>query len=485
MTLPSTDAAAPEAPTGPAQRRRARITLGVIVSCMLLIGIDATVVNVALPQIGSALGFSQTDQAWVLNIYTLVFGGFLLLGGRLGDVLGRRRIFLTGVVLFTVASLLAGLAQTAWWLLAARGLQGVGAALAGPGTMALIITNFEAPAVRGRAIAAYSAVLGAGASVGLVVGGVLTAWASWRWTMFVNVPLGAVAIALTPRYIREAPRRAGRIDFVGAVTATVGAGALVFAALRTASDGWDDRLALASLAVAVVVLGLFWFVEQRVREPLTPLRLLRPGVLGGPFLCALLATASMFSVLFMLTRFEQFVLGLTPLRIGLSFLPMTVTQFAMVRFAPRLVERAGARRTLLGGIGMVTAGMLWLAQLSAGSGYLDGVLGPLLLIGFGCGISFPTLNMTILAEAPAADAGATSGLLQAVQWLGGTLGLSLWVTVFGAAYRHAAAGGAVPGGPEAVAAGASTALTAAAISAALVLPLVPLAFRRAPASRTH
>ncbi len=446
----------PASPTSPAValrrpgpsrvRGHPGLALVIMLSAQLMIILDMTVVNIALPHIQAGLHFSPAGLSWVLNAYTLTFGGLLLLGGRAGDILGRRRVFLAGIILFTLASLAGGLATESWWLLAARALQGVGGALASPAVLALVVGSFPEGRERTRALGVYSAVLMGGASLGLVLGGVITEWASWRWVLFVNIPVGILVVAVTPLFISESPRQPGRFDLAGALTSTGGMTALVYAFIRAASDGWADRVALAAFGVAAVLLGSFLRIESRTAQPITPLRLLRSLGRSGSYLTRLLLVAGMFGMFFFLTQFVQEILGFSPLAAGVAFLPMTLTVFAVSRLAPRLMPRFGATRLMLAGMLPVIAGMTWLAQVSAGTSYLGGILGPMLLLGTGMGVVFVPLTTVSLAGVAAADSGAASSMVNVMQQLGGSLGLAILVTVFGTAYRHAAAAGtAAPG----------------------------------------
>ncbi|AGL15947.1 MFS transporter [Actinoplanes sp. N902-109] len=455
------------------------LALAVIASWMLLVGIDATIMNVALPDMQAPLHFKTADLAWVLNGYTLAFGGLLLLGGRLGDIMGRRNAFVAGVVIFTVASAVGGAATTGWMLIAARIVQGAGAALAGPSTMALLMTTFPG-ASRARALAVYSAVGGAGASVGLIAGGVLTDFASWRWVLFANVPIGLVMAILTPRLVKTPPRNpAVRLDIVGAVLGTLGVGGLTYAFIRAASAGWGERWVVASFVATGVLLVLFLIVELRVKDPVTPIHLFGDRRRNGAFLATLFLTAAMFSPFFLLTQFQEGVFGFSPLRLGLAFLPMTAGQFGAIRLVPKLLPKYGPLPLLGGGITLIVIGMAWLTQLSVDSGYWSGVFAPLLLIGIGGGICFPTLNMSILQKVEMKDSAAASGLLQTLQWVGGTIGLAVFVTIFGNALRADSTGNAT----HALAHGVATAFLAAAVCAAgaLVAALISFRGRRATA----
>ncbi|KAB2375412.1 MFS transporter [Actinomadura montaniterrae] len=434
--------AAPEEPTappaGPRVHHRPGVVLAVIVGCQLMIGLDTSVVTIALPDLRAGLGLSTGGLAWVQNSYMLAFGGLLLLGGRAGDVFGRRRTFTAGVALFTAASLLGGFADAGWWLLAARAAQGVAAAVAAPSAMALIATNFEGQA-RVRALSVYSAVTGAGAAAGMLVGGVLTEAASWRLVFFVNVPVGVALALLAPRVLAETARRPGRFDATGAVTATAGMTALVYALIRAGSDGWGDGRALAAFGAAAVLLAAFVAVEARTAQPIMPLWLLTGRDRAASYLCQLLLVGANFGAFFFCTLYLQQVLGYGPLKAGAAFLPFVGLQFATVRAAPRLLQRFGARVLVIAGMACALAGLLWLTRLSPGDGYAAGVLGPFVLMGAGGGLSIMPLNATILGSVGPADSGAASGVAQTMLWSGGSLGSAVMVTVFGSGHADTAA----------------------------------------------
>lgn len=432
---------------------RANAVLAVIAGAYLMIALDSTVVNVALPNIGRDLRFSPTELAWVFNAYLLTFGGLLLLGGRLGDVLGRRRVFMAGLGLFTVASVFAGLATSDVALIAARAVQGIGAALATPNTMALLATNFEQGPARNRALSVYSAVAMGGASVGLVVGGILTTYATWRWALFINLPIGAAIVFLAPRLLEDTERRPGRLDLPGALTSTVAMGALVYGLIRAGSNGWDQG-AFASLGTGLVLLAVFLFLETRSAQPIVPLHLLRSGRRLGAYVNMLLLPTAIFGPFFFLTQYLQDVRGFAPLQAGLAFLPQTVATVVAVRLAPGLLARYGAVRLLLGGGVLIVSGVAWLTRLTPDGAYATSILPPLLLIGAGVGWNFMPLNVTILAGVPGSEAGAASAVAQSMQWVGGSLGLAILVTVFGAASN--AGGAAASSG--AVGSSASTAV---------------------------
>jgi EmrB/QacA subfamily drug resistance transporter len=462
-------------PTGTSPRvgdppRRARhpgVSLAVIVACQLMVVLDATVVFVALPKIQHSLHFSSTGLSWVSNIYSLAFGGLLLLGGRAGDILGRRRVFVTGIAIFTLASLVGGFAGSAAWLLTARAIQGAGAALAAPSALALIATNFAEGTERNRALSIFSAASSTGASIGLILGGVLTDWVSWRWVLFVNVPVGAVVLLLAPRVLTETERHRGRLDVAGAITSVTGMGALVYGFIRAADAGWGDTVTMAAFVAGVLLLAAFLAVEARAEQPVVPLRLFADGARAGAYLNMLLLAAAMFGMFFFLVQFLQNFLGFSPLKAGLAFLPMTGLMFGIARVAPRLVARFGPRRLMLTGMPFIVAGMAWLTRLSATSGYASGALPPMILFGLGAGLVFLPLTATILSGVQRADSGAASGALQTMQQVGGALGMAVLVSVFGTASHH---GGAVHGTDTAFETATVFAVVALLVCAAFIRP---------------
>jgi EmrB/QacA subfamily drug resistance transporter len=426
----------------PAAARRGHhpaLALTIIAASQLMVVLDATIVNIALPQMQQALGFSTTSLSWVLNAYTLTFGGLLLLGGRAGDILGRRRMFVGGILLFTLASLLGGLATSAGWLLAARALQGVGAAIAAPTALSLITTNFAEGGERNRALGVFSAVAVSGGAIGLIAGGMLTSWLSWRWVLFVNVPIGVLLAVLAPLFIAESERQPGRFDLGGALTSTAGMTALVYGFIRAAQQGWSDLGTIGSFAAAAVLLAAFLSIETRIRQPITPLHLFRDRDRAGSYVIMLALAAAMFGQFFFLTLFVQDVLGYSPLRAGLAFLPITAAIVVTSQFAARSLPRIGPKRLMAAGALLAVAGLAWLTQVSVASGYLDGILGPMLLFGLGMGLLFVPLTIVAVSGVAPHEAGAASSLLNVTQQVGGSLGLSILVTVFGTASRNEAA----------------------------------------------
>jgi EmrB/QacA subfamily drug resistance transporter len=458
---------------------RHRLALAIIVTCQLMLILDATVMNVALPRIQAGLHFSATNLSWVITSYTLTFGGLLLLGGRAGDAFGRRRMFIAGIALFTVASLLGGFATSAGWLLATRVLQGVGAAAAGPSTIALIATTFTDPRERVRALALLSGVASAGFAIGLIVGGLLTELASWRWVLFINVPFGVAAVLLAPGRIAEPERHRARLDFPGAITATAAVATIVYALTRAAANGWSDRLTVLLLAAGTVLLAGFLVLEARTAQPLMPLRLFADRNRAAGYLNFFLGPAAMLSMFFFLTQFLQDVRGFSALGTGFAFLPLAAGIFAMTRVVPRLLPRFGPRPLAVTGTLVMLSGLVWLTRLTADSGYFPALFGPMALMGIGGGLAFVVLTPVIMSTVPPRDAGAAGGVLQTMQQLGSTLGLAVLVTVFGTAARHAAA--TTPPGPAAarhvLVAGMTHAFAASAVFAACTC-LVALTFRR-------
>jgi EmrB/QacA subfamily drug resistance transporter len=461
---------------------RPGVALAIMLGAQLMIILDATVVNIALPHIQTGLHFSATSLSWVMNGYTLTFGGLLLLGGRAGDILGRRRMFLAGIVIFTLASFAGGLAPNAAVLLTARAVQGVGGALASPAVLALVVSGFPEGRERIRALAIYSAVVTGGSSLGLVLGGLITQWANWRWVLFINVPIGIAVIILAPRFVAESPRQPGRFDLPGAVTSTAGVAALVYAFIRAASNGWGDTVAIGSFAAAAVLLASFVFNETRAPQPITPLRLFANPVRSGSFVARLLLVAGMFGMFFFLTQFLQDVLGFGALTTGIAFLPMTVMLFGVSRLMPRLIPRVGGHRLMIIGMVPVVIGMAWLSRVSPSTDYWSGVFGPMVLLGGGMGAVFVPLTTASLAGVRPQESGAASSMVNVMQQLGGSVGLAILVAVYGTATRnslaHPVAGlSAAASHARVLAHGMSTAFLLAAIFDLAALVLIALLLR--------
>ena len=464
--------------SGPVSRTRSRaLGTALILTVQLMLILDMTVVNVALPDIRTGLGFSPSALSWVLNAYTLAFGGLLLLGGRLGDVFGRRRTFMVGLAVFTLGSLAGGLAPTAGILVGARALQGVGAAIAAPSVLALLSTSAPDAAGRTKVLALFSAVSSAGGSIGLILGGVLTGYASWRWSLFINVPLGLLVLALVPRHVTETERQHGRFDVLGAVTATLGSAALVFGFIHAPDHGWTSPGTLTAFAVAAVLLATLVVHERRTSAPLLPAEVLRSRTRLGAIAVMALFIAAQFSLFFFLVQFMQAVLGFGALESGFAFLPLTVLIFATSRVTPRLVQRFGTRPLLVTGTLLVGAANLWLTGIGEDSTYVGTLLLPLMLVGIGAGLTFMPVTVTVLDGVEPIHAGSASGMLQMSQQVGGSLGLAVLVTVYAS---HTAVGDVVAGMSQTFAVGAG--LLAAAFLVALLV-LRPVKAARPPARR--
>ena len=411
-----------------ADRRRLGIALAVISTAQLMVVLDATIVNVALPSIQRGLHFSRENLVWVTTAYALTFGGLLLFGGRTGDLFGRRRMFLAGIGLFSIASLLGGFAQNDIWLIATRAAQGAGGAIASPTALALIATNFPEGPSRNRAMGVYAGMSGAGGAVGLLAGGMLTDWASWRWVLFVNVPIGLAVLAFGPRVLQESDTTTGHLDVPGALLVTAGMGLLVYGLTNAATHSWGSTSTVLYLVVAAVLLAAFVVLETRTAQPLMPLHIFKNGSRSGAYAVMLCIGASIFAMFFFLTQYLQNILGYSPLKTGVGFLPTAVTIGLVAQVASRLVGRVGVRILLLIGPAFAIGGLFWLSRLSAHGGYAN-VIGPLLCIAAGMGLSFVPLTLTAVAGVAPQESGLASALLNTGQQVGGAIGLATLSTV--------------------------------------------------------
>ncbi len=452
--------------------RRLGLALVVIAAAQLMIVLDATIVNVALPHIQQALGFSGTGLEWIITAYSLAFGSLLLLGGRLGDIYGRRRIFMTGILLFSLASLVGGFATSGWWLLAARAVQGAGAALAAPTALALIATTFPMGAPRNRALGVWAGMAGAGGAIGLLLGGILTSYVSWRWVFFVNAPIGLIVAALAPMALVGGGRLRRRLDIPGVVTSTAGLALLVYGLTHAAAgpngtSRWGDWATIASLAGAVVLLVGFVFIERYVKEPELDLNLLRSRRRSGAYLMMLLLGTAMFAVFFFLTIYVQSVWGYSPVRAGLAWVPFPIALIAINIFVARvLVTKVGVRPLLMAGPLFAGAGFMWLSRLSPTGSYWTDLLAPMLVLALGMGLMFVPLTLMVVSHVRHDEAGAASSLLNIGQQVGGSIGLAAigtiaWTSVANTvrdSMAAAAASGAAQGaGGSAAGAGAAAA----------------------------
>src|SRR5215813_632666 len=426
--------AAPGAAAAATARPRLGLALLIIATAQLMVVLDATIVNVALPHIQRALSFSGSGLEWVVNAYALTFGGLMLLGGRAGDLLGRRRVFIVGLLLFSAASLAGGFATSQAWLLAARAVQGAGAALVAPAALALIATTFPQGQPRNRAMGVYAAMSVAGGAVGLIAGGLLTTYASWRWVLFVNVPIGLVAALAAPRVLPESPAQRGRFDLPGAITGTGGIAALVYGLVNAATtpDGvshWGDAKVVASLAASVVLLAAFAVIEVRSKRPLLPVRLLADRNRTGANLVMLCIGTAVFGMFFFLTVFMQSVWGYSALKTGVAYLPLMAGILVASGAVAQLVSRAGARPLLVAGTTATAGGLYWLSRLTEHGSYAGGVLGPMLVIAIGLGLLFMPVTLVAMSRVADQESGVAASLRNTGQQVGGAIGLALLGTV--------------------------------------------------------
>jgi EmrB/QacA subfamily drug resistance transporter len=410
------------------ENRHLGLALVVIACAQLMLVLDATIVNVALPTIRQALHFSTTNLEWLVTGYALTYGGLLLFGGRTGDLYGKRRMFMVGIAAFAVASLLGGFATDQTWLIITRGLQGIGAAIASPTALSLIATNFPEGQSRDRALGIYAAMSGAGGAVGLLLGGVLTTYASWRWVFFVNVFIAAAVLALAPRVLNESDTAGGKLDAQGAITVTAGMISLVYGLTHASTHGWSALGTLLPLVIAAVLLMIFVALEARHSQPLMPLSIFANRNRWGAFAIMLFIGSSIFSVFFFLTLYLQVIHGYSAIRTGLAFLPMAIAIMVSAVGISRVVTRLGVRVPLLAGPALACVGMIWMSRITATSGYLS-LLGPLLVLAVGAGLCFVPLTTTAVAGVKPSETGLASALLNTSQQIGGAVGLSLLGTI--------------------------------------------------------
>ena len=456
------------------------LLLAVVCVAQFMVVLDISIVNVALPDMQRDLHLSQNGLAWVLNAYTLTFAGFLLLGGRAADLWGRRRLFLIGVALFSLTSLIGGLAQTGGELIAARGLQGLGGAVLSPATLTILTTTFTEPRARARALGMWSAVAGAGGATGVLAGGVLTDLLSWRWILFINVPIGLLVLAVARFAITESRAEGERptLDWAGALTITAGLVALVYGVVSTDQHSWGSREVVSYLVAGVVLIGAFLVIESRHRHPLVPLRLFRSRALTGANLIMVLIGAVMFSVFFFLSQFLQNVQGYSPLRTGFAFLPMPLAIIVGTQLSSRLIGRVGARTLLVIGPLIASAGLLLLSRMHTGSSYALHVGIPGAIITFGVGMSFVPVTMAANSGVERRDAGLASGLINTTRQIGGSLGLAVLLTI--AASRTHALAGSGPRVAETAGFDRTFAVSAAFMVLAAAVALIALARPRPP-----
>jgi EmrB/QacA subfamily drug resistance transporter len=405
--------------------------LALLCAAQFMVVLDASIVNVALPSIGEDLGISQENLSWIVNAYVLFFGGFLLLGGRLADLLGRRAVFVAGLALFSAASLAGGFATNETQLIIARALQGLGGALFSPAALSIITAIFKEGADRNKALGAWGAVAGSGGAAGVLLGGVLTDFAGWEWVLWVNVPIGLLAIFLSFRLVPESrmTQTKRHFDIPGAISVTAGLCILVYALVDAESAGWGSTQTILLLIVAVALLSAFVGVERRSPSPLVPGRLVQLATVRGSNIVALLVGASLFSMFFFVSLYMQQVLGFSPLETGLAYLPLAVTIILSAGIASQLVTKMGFKPILMVGLGFVMVGLAWFSQVSVGGSYVSDVLGPSLLAAVGLGFSFVPVTIGAVTGITNDDAGIASGLINASQQVGGALGLAVLATI--------------------------------------------------------
>ena len=467
-----------------ADNRTRWLALYVLTLGSLMIVLDATIVNVALPSIKDDLGFSETSLAWVVNAYLLTYGGFLLLGGRLGDLYGHRRLFLFGIALFTVASLACGLSTTQWMLIGARTVQGLGGAVASAVSLSLMMTLFTEPAERAKAMGIFGFVAAGGGSLGVVLGGVLTDLISWHWIFLVNVPIGALVIFLSMRLLptERAEAMSGRLDVAGAVTVTTALIIAVYAIVNGNQNGWTSATTLGLLGASVAALVLFLGIESRVRSPLVPLGLFKHRNISVSNIVGVLWAAAMCAWFFLSALYLQLVLGYSPLKVGLSFLPANLIMGAFsIGISAKLVMRFGFRKPLATGLLLAAAGLLLFVRAPVDGNFLVDVLPSMILLGFGAGIAFNPVLLAAMSDVEPSESGLASGLVNTSFMMGGALGLAVLASIAASRSSSLRLGGAgelsaLTGGYHlAFLVGAAFAAAAAVIGGTLLREAEPMA----------
>jgi EmrB/QacA subfamily drug resistance transporter len=458
--------------------------LAVVAFAQFMVVLDSTIVNVTLPTIKRDLGFSEADLSWIVNAYTLMFGGFLLLGGRAADRLGRRRLFAAGIALFSAASLICGLAQSEGMLLVARGAEGLGGALVSPAALSIVLTTFAEGPERNRALAVWGAIAGVGGAVGLLVGGAIVQAISWRWVFFVNVPIGAGVLALTPRLVpesrAEAPGSHG-YDAAGSLAITLGTIALVFTLIKADSWGWGSAETIIGFAIAVALIVGFVLIEQRQRDPLVPLRIFSNRSLTASDATTLLVAAALLGMIYFCTLYLQQVLHYSALKTGVAYLPFSFILILASAGASQVVDRFTPKPVLVVGVLISTAGFLLLTRVSGHGDYTSHVLPALVIMGVGLGMSFVPVTIAATTGVAPRDSGLASGLLNTTQQVGGSIGLAVLSTVSTARVTNALHAGATL--PAALTHGFKGGFTVAAIlcaaAAVVALTLLPRRKREA------
>ena len=458
--------------------RAKNLALVLLALTQFVVVIDASITNVALPSIGKALDISQDDLSWVVNSYTLVFGGFLLLGGRLADFFGRRRMFMVGMALFGAASLAGGFAQSEEWLIIARAIQGLGAAIASPAALSIVTTTFSEGSERNRALGIWGAVAGAGGAAGVLLGGILTQWAGWEWVLFVNVPIAAFVVWQAPKRLIEskAEEESERtLDIPGAVSITAGLALLVYTLVDAANIGWTSTETIIRGTAALALIGVFVIVELRTRKPLVPFSIFRSRTLRAANIVGILTGMSLFSMFFLITLYLQQVLGQDALEAGLSYLPLAISIILAAGVAGQLVTRIGFKPVLVTGLLFVAVALAWFNQISPDGSYLADVLGPSILAGIGLGLSFVPVTIAAMSGTIPEEAGLASGLINTSQQIGGALGLAILASIANSSTNDAFSSGVTEktvaltqGFSDAFLVGACFALAGAVLAAFLI-----------------
>jgi len=452
-----------------AQQYLERRWTALILLCVaqFVVVLDASIVNVALPSIGTGLDFSEANLPWVVNAYVIAFGGFLLLGGRAADLLGRRRVFMAGLLVVAVASLFAGFATNQGQLIAARAAQGLGAAIISPAALSIVTTLFKDGSERNKALGAWGAVAGSAGAAGVLLGGILTDGLGWEWVLWVNVPVALLALALTPGLIPESRSESAtrHFDAAGAVSITAGLSVLAYAVLDASNAGWASTKIVTLLALSVALIGAFVAIELRSKAPLVPFRIFRSRTLTGANVVGLLLGASLFSMFFFISLYMQQVLGYSPIHAGLSYLPLAVTIIVAAGLGGQLVTRFGFKPILATGMLFVAVGLVWFSQVSVGGGFTTDILGPSLLAAIGLGFGFVTSTIAAVSGIREREQGLASGLINTSQQIGGALGLAVLSTLATSRTDHVLASGtsSVPALTE----GFQTAFLGGAVIAAL------------------
>src|SRR3954453_17197711 len=459
------------------------LVLAIVCLAKYMVILDQAIVNVALPSIQHGLSFSDADLQWVINAYTLVFGGFLLLGGRAADLLGRKRLFIAGVVVFSLASLLNGLAQSSGMLIVGRSLQGLGGALVSPAALSIIMTTFPGNEERTKALGVWSAIAAGGAAFGLLLGGVLTDLLSWEWIFFVNVPVGIAAVVAAVRFVPESRDETAHrsFDVAGAFSVTAGLMVLVYGIVKAQEFGWGSGRTLGLLGASAALLAAFVAIELRSKAPLIRLDIFRERALSAANVAMMFVAAGMFSMFFFASLYVQDILGYSPLKAGLAFLPITAGIIVGAGVAQGVIKRFGPRAVAAAGVTLATAGMLVLTGLPVHGSYVSDLLVGLFPMSIGMGLTFVPVTLLATAGVPAEDSGLASGLLNTSQQVGGALGLAILSTL---SANHAASllkSGATR--PEALLAGWHVAFTGGAIVLGLAALTLVVALRRRDLAR--